>query len=143
MCGSCCENKGNKRQSDMRIKKRKQSTHLSGGAGIPPEPQLTQAQQKTRQHGKEAERRFNAGTTSLVSSSSILLKCRPLACTQEEKWNSIFFCSKPHPRYLSVSAKTMQHANCLSAGRFIHRRLENGSDQLVFPFALACIVLAA
>lgn len=71
-------------------KKRKHSRHVSGGAGIPPEPQLTQTQKGTRQHGKQAERRFSAGITSLVSSSSILLKCRPLACSQEEKLNSIF-----------------------------------------------------
>lgn len=89
-CGRCYEKEANKRQSDMRIERRRRNTHVPGGAGIPPEPQLTQAHKKrTRQHGKQAQLRCSAGTTSLVPSSSILLECRPLACSQEEKWNSI------------------------------------------------------
>lgn len=89
MCGSRSGNEVNKRKkSDMRIKvKRKHTQHAcsgrgrnSSGAAINPD-----TKKRTRQHGKQAELRFSTGTTSLVPRSSILLKCRPLACSQEEK----------------------------------------------------------
>lgn len=51
------ENEANKRQSDMRIKKEKGNTHgtrVSGGAGIPPELQLTQTWEK--EHGNMANK---------------------------------------------------------------------------------------
>lgn len=148
--GSCCENEENKRQSEMRIKKKKKGKEKtqhacfrrcrnSSGAAINPDAKKTK-KNRTRQHGKQAERRFSAGTTSLVSSSSILLECRPLACSQEEKCNSIFFVLPKATSQIPVSVRYTDAARKPS----LHWMFDSPmTGKTALTSQLVCIVLTA
>lgn len=71
VCGRCCEREANKRQSDTRIKERRRNTHVPGGAGIPPEPQLTQEKNTAtwQTSGAESQRWHNFTGPQLERSS--------------------------------------------------------------------------
>lgn len=70
--------------------------HLRGGAGIPPEPQLTQTQKRI-----VAQLGFSVGTTSLVSAQAFLQNIGHWLAVRKETGIVLLPHRTTHPRYPS------------------------------------------
>lgn len=113
-------------------KKEKETQHAcfrrcgnSSGAAINPD-----TKKGTRQHGKQAELRLGAGTTSLAPAGCSSNVGHWLALRNKVEFH--YFCSEPHPTYLSVSSQAMKQENWLPAGHFIQMVLTSQALRLGF-----------
>lgn len=144
VCGGVC---GRRRQEQTKTERgvRRNTEyvcmHAWGGAGIPPEPQLTQTQ-KNIAAWQTCRAWIQLWHNFTGFSASILPKYRPLARSQKGNWNSIISAQNNTSEVpvRALCTRPMRHAICLSAGwLFIWGRLENGSTQstLIFKNAWA------